>query len=255
VAEQRYKAVPAVIGDGRTVTEVAAEWRVSRQTVQTRGCAKGRMRPQGSGKYESTRGPKGNPCGPRAGQAGRETTAGRGDWTRRNHQLGLRVTIGDMSWESPAIRAAWPPASARQKWWRGTLLAGLLLTLVGCQASPTAAASVVPRGKVVVVGGIDHCSGLPTTVAKNPGFVAGTVTVWRGRMSYVREPDGVTRYVLPTDKEASQTVAKHQKYRFVLPPGPYVLVGHYPGGNVEPSVAVLVRLGNETRQNIPNECI
>jgi transposase InsO family protein len=33
VAEQRYKAVLAVIGDGRTVTEVAASWEVSRQTL------------------------------------------------------------------------------------------------------------------------------------------------------------------------------------------------------------------------------
>jgi transposase InsO family protein len=33
VAEQRYKAVLAVIGDGRTVTEVAAAWSVSRQTL------------------------------------------------------------------------------------------------------------------------------------------------------------------------------------------------------------------------------
>ncbi len=35
VAEQRYKAVLAVIADGKSVTEVAAEWRVSRQTVHT----------------------------------------------------------------------------------------------------------------------------------------------------------------------------------------------------------------------------
>jgi transposase InsO family protein len=33
VAEQRYKAVLAVIADGRTVTEVARDWGVSRQTV------------------------------------------------------------------------------------------------------------------------------------------------------------------------------------------------------------------------------
>src|SRR5258708_37081071 len=33
VTEQRYQAVLAVIGEGRTVTEVAAQWRVSRQTV------------------------------------------------------------------------------------------------------------------------------------------------------------------------------------------------------------------------------
>jgi len=35
VAEQRYKAVLAVIGEGRTVTEVAAEWRVCGQIVHT----------------------------------------------------------------------------------------------------------------------------------------------------------------------------------------------------------------------------
>ena len=33
VAEQRYQAVLAVIGEGRTVTEVAGQWRVSRQTL------------------------------------------------------------------------------------------------------------------------------------------------------------------------------------------------------------------------------
>ncbi|WP_377643179.1 IS481 family transposase [Oryzobacter terrae] len=35
VAEQRYKAVLAVISDGRTVTEVAASWQVSRQSVHS----------------------------------------------------------------------------------------------------------------------------------------------------------------------------------------------------------------------------
>ena len=33
VSEQRYKAVLAVIGDGRTVTEVARDWGVSRKTL------------------------------------------------------------------------------------------------------------------------------------------------------------------------------------------------------------------------------
>src|ERR671923_905325 len=33
VGEQRYKAVMAVLGDGRTVTEVARDWQVSRQTM------------------------------------------------------------------------------------------------------------------------------------------------------------------------------------------------------------------------------
>jgi transposase InsO family protein len=35
VAEQRYRAVQAVISEGRTVTAVAGEWHVSRQTVHT----------------------------------------------------------------------------------------------------------------------------------------------------------------------------------------------------------------------------
>ena len=33
MTEQRYKAVLSVIGDGRTVTEVARDWGVSRQTM------------------------------------------------------------------------------------------------------------------------------------------------------------------------------------------------------------------------------
>jgi transposase InsO family protein len=35
VAEQRYQAVLAVISDGRTVTEVAGQWKVSRQTLHS----------------------------------------------------------------------------------------------------------------------------------------------------------------------------------------------------------------------------
>jgi transposase len=33
VAEQRYEAVLAVIGEGRTVRDVATQWRVDRRTV------------------------------------------------------------------------------------------------------------------------------------------------------------------------------------------------------------------------------
>jgi transposase len=35
VVEQRYRAVSAVVADGRTVTEVAGEWKVSRQTLHS----------------------------------------------------------------------------------------------------------------------------------------------------------------------------------------------------------------------------
>ena len=33
VAEQRYKAVLAIIGDGRTASELATDWGVSRRTM------------------------------------------------------------------------------------------------------------------------------------------------------------------------------------------------------------------------------
>src|SRR5258708_10155302 len=35
VSEQRYQAILAVIADGRTVSEVAQQWKVSRQTLHT----------------------------------------------------------------------------------------------------------------------------------------------------------------------------------------------------------------------------
>ena len=37
MTEQRYKAVLAVIGDGRTVTEVARDWGVNRKTLLASG--------------------------------------------------------------------------------------------------------------------------------------------------------------------------------------------------------------------------
>jgi DNA-binding NarL/FixJ family response regulator len=44
VAEQRYKAVLAVIAEGKTVTEVARDWRVSRQTLHTAAALTARLR-------------------------------------------------------------------------------------------------------------------------------------------------------------------------------------------------------------------
>jgi hypothetical protein len=53
----------------------------------------------------------------------------------------------------------------------------------------------------------------------------------------------------------SESVARHQRYRFHLKPGRYVLRGHYAaGGNVEPWTYAVIRAGHVTRQNIPNVC-
>jgi len=125
---------------------------------------------------------------------------------------------------------------------------------MGCQASPTVSTSAtITTGDGVVFGGIDACSRLP--LVKNPGVVAGTVTVLRGTMSHVPESGGVTKDVLPTDRAASQSVAKHHRYRFTLAPGLYVVTAHYASGdNVDPWTPMIIRGRKVTKQNIPNEC-
>jgi len=97
----------------------------------------------------------------------------------RNHQLGCCVIIDTMSWEWLDVRPAMAGASAGRGWWHGVLLAGLLLARAGCEASPIGSApATMPRGDGAVVGGIYPCSG--PRLAKNPGCVAGIVTVLRG---------------------------------------------------------------------------
>lgn len=172
----------------------------------------------------------------------------------RNHQLGCCVIIDTMSWEWLDVRPAMAGASAGRGWWHGVLLAGLLLALAGCEASPIGSApATMPRGDGAVVGGIYPCSG--PRLAKNPGCVAGIVTVLRGTAaSAPASGGGVTRVVLPTDKVASRTLVRHQGYWFALPPGPYVVLARYAGlagsGGIEPWVQVVVRVGKVTKQSI-----
>jgi hypothetical protein len=130
----------------------------------------------------------------------------------------------------------------------------LAATLVGCQGGPSASTpAAIPTGDGVVAGGINYCVGtVPPTGAKNPGLVAGTVTVLHGKVSDVPKAGGV-KYVLPTHRVASETVAKHMHYRFVLAPGPYLLVDPYKGrSNFGLGVSVVVRRSAVTKQNMPN---
>jgi hypothetical protein len=85
-------------------------------------------------------------------------------------------------------------------------LMGLGATLVGCQVGPSASTpAAIPTGDGVVAGGINYCVGaVPPTGAKNPGLVAGTVTVLQGKVSDVPKAGGV-KYVLPTHRVASET--------------------------------------------------
>lgn len=139
-------------------------------------------------------------------------------------------------------------------------LAGCLLA-AGCEQAPAVRTRpppgppIIPTGEGLVVGGIDACFGVPPK--RNPGFVAGTVTVLRGKVKAVPVSSGITKVVLPTDRVASTRVSTHHRYRFDLPPGEYVLQARYSGfrSNIEPWVRINVAAGRLTHQDIPNECM
>jgi len=151
------------------------------------------------------------------------------------------------------------PAIRRAGFTGGALL-GLTALLVGCQAQSSgtsrgspSSATQLPAGDGLVVGGIDVCNALGIRTIH--GFMAGTVKVLRDTVTLVPEPGGTTKQVLPSDQVASSTVAKNQKYRFTLPNGSYVLSVKYGGpGAYAPFVAVVVRPGRVSKQNIPNLC-
>lgn len=136
----------------------------------------------------------------------------------------------------------------------------MCLLAAGCEQAPAvrtgppAVSPTIPKGEGLVVGGIDACFGVPPK--RNPGFVAGTVTVLRGKVKTVPVSSGITKVVLPTDRVASTSVSTHHRYRFDLPPGDYVLRAKYSGitSNIEPWVRVNVAAGRVTRRDIPNEC-
>ncbi|MHB1624577.1 MAG: hypothetical protein ACYCTZ_06805 [Candidatus Dormibacteria bacterium] len=152
-------------------------------------------------------------------------------------------------------------AAIGQTWLRLGLLGGILITLVGCQASPAStphpsssviAPITIPNGEGLVVGGIDLCAGVYPP--KTTGFVAGTVVVLPGTVSYVPESGGGSKTVFPTTRLESQTTAKHEMYRIALPPGPYVLTVEPRGGNVIQWTSIVILAGKVVKQNIPNSC-
>jgi len=94
-----------------------------------------------------------------------------------------------------------------------------------------------------VIGGLERCSGI---VFPSPQpFAAGTIVVLRG----VEDADGE----LPTTVVATQVVGSGALFRFSLPPGQYVLVGHYSEPtSIAPWVQVTVNAAATTSENIPN---
>jgi hypothetical protein len=92
-------------------------------------------------------------------------------------------------------------------------------------------------------------------------YVAGTVTVLRGYVTWTPIGPGTSRAVLPTLKVAEQTVAANATYRLVLDPGSYVLEGQYAGpasaspSPLRPFASVIVTAGHTSAAPIPNDCM
>jgi hypothetical protein len=140
-------------------------------------------------------------------------------------------------------------------WRLGRMLAAAIavgLGASGCSSAPRATTPTpvglplpTPISAGLLVGGLEPCSGifLPTLP-----FAAGTIVVLRG----TRSADGA----LPTTIVAAQTVPSGGQFRFSLPPGQYVLVGHYTEPTViAPWVSVTVTAATTTTQDIPNRCV
>ena len=136
------------------------------------------------------------------------------------------------------------------------------LIATGCAATPaplpkpripplqTPAPTTIPAGDGAVVGGIDFCAGVFPKVY--PQFVAGTVKVYRGSLTTEpTSPSGSFRYVLPGVMEARTKVRVNQEFRFILPPGEYVLDVGAPWIPVE----VAVRPGATSVKDIPGACL
>jgi hypothetical protein len=108
----------------------------------------------------------------------------------------------------------------------------LVLLVAACQqpgatarpAQPTQFSSAIPSGFGVVVGQITpwygDTRGLPT---QPPAHPAGTVVVLRGTVSWVPTGAGGVSLHLPTETVTAESIPANGNYRFILPPGPYVI--------------------------------
>jgi hypothetical protein len=90
VGEQRYKAVMAVLSGGRTVTEVARDWEVSRQTCMRGWLATSEKEWVRTRKSASVNGPVG-------GSPARSTSSESGVYGTRSSGRGSRSTEGWIS--------------------------------------------------------------------------------------------------------------------------------------------------------------
>jgi hypothetical protein len=110
----------------------------------------------------------------------------------------------------------------------------------------------------IVTGHLAACFGIPPSTKPWPS-TPGTVVVLRGRVTWKADGPGAWRLVYPKGPVvASEHISNNydQTFRFVLPPGPYVITGHY---DTEPGYGpfgqVTVTAGAVIQVNLPNDCM
>jgi hypothetical protein len=132
------------------------------------------------------------------------------------------------------------------------------------QAAPTPSASV-PASFGVVVGQINVCVGMDYRPSPPPPpHPAGTVVVLRGSATWVPVTAGGLTLTLPTESITAESIPAGGEYRFILPPGSYVIFvpdggyGFAPGGPITPTgpyANVSVAAGQTTHQDVPDPSI
>ncbi len=113
--------------------------------------------------------------------------------------------------------------------------------------------SLAPDRTGIVTGHLDACAGLPFGRPVTPGMV----TVLRGQESWKPTGHGDFQLVLPKTAVARQYISDNyrQTFRFVLPPGRYVIVGRYKaeaGGLTFNEVTITA--GKVVRADLPDLC-
>lgn len=119
----------------------------------------------------------------------------------------------------------------------------------------------------VIVGAITACIGTSAAATGtsasshgHPPSDGGTVVALRGQLHTTATAGGTRTTLLPTDPVAAQTVAPGQHYRFVLPPGHYILDLTHDTKTPHRTpplryTPITVKAGTTTTANIPNTCI
>jgi hypothetical protein len=138
--------------------------------------------------------------------------------------------------------------------------AGVLITLT-VPGQPHKIDAIAPAGPAIqtgtVTGHLSACIGPPILPGQPPPVDPGTVTVVRGTVHNSRQsiilPSG------PVVARAHISNNYHQLFRFSLPPGTYVLIGHYGEtpyvpGTYGPYTQVSVIAGKTLNADLPDDC-